>query len=95
MLSKKLDMVTYEKSIKVMQALNNAITNTRGLGSAFQIGPAYFLKLDRNHYDGDFTQLGDMHIEIILRDYFRGHNNVDAKIEAFKNVYFDTLNDKK
>ena len=95
MLSKKLDMVTYEKSIKVMQALNNAITNTRGLGSAFQIGPAYFLKLDRNNYDGDFTALWDMHIEIILRDYFRGHNNVDAKIEALKNVYFDTLNDKK
>lgn len=95
MLSEKLDMATYEKSIKVMQALNNAITNTRGLGSAYQIGPAYFLKMDRDHYDGDFTALWDMHIEIILRDYFRGHNNVDAKIEALKNVFFDTLNGEK
>lgn len=94
MLTKNLDMEICETAIKVMSALNQAISDTRGLGSAYQIGPAYFLKLSNKHYDGDFTALWDMHIEIILRDYFRGHHNVDEKIEVLKKVYFDTLNGK-
>lgn len=94
MLSKNLDTATCRTAIKVMSALNQAISDTRGLGSAYQIGPAYFLKLSDKHYDGDFTALWDMHIEIILRDYFRGHHNVDEKIEVLKKVYFDTLNGK-
>ena len=91
MLSEKLDSNVCEKAIRVMKSLNKAILKTRGLGSAYQIGPAYFLKLDNENYNGNFTALWDMHIEILLRDYLRGYSNSDAKIEEFKKIYFDSL----
>ena len=94
MLSENLDKETREKAKRVMTNLNKAITKTRGLGSAYQIGPAYFLKLDKEHYNGDFTALWDMHIEILLNEYLRGYSNADAKVDEFKNVYFDSLNGK-
>lgn len=94
MLSEKLDHDTCDKAIRVMNALNEEISKTRGLGSAYQIGPAYFLKLDKEHYNGDFTALWDMHIEILLKEYLRGYSNADAKVEEFKNIYFDSLNGK-
>ena len=92
MLSEKLDHEICEKAKRVMKALNEEISKTRGLGSAYQIGPAYFLKLDKEHYNGDFTALWDMHIEILLKEYLRGYSNADAKVEEFKKVYFDSLN---
>ena len=91
MLSGKLDHDTYEKVIRVMEALNTAISNTRGLGSAYQLGPAYFLKLDKDHYDGDFTMLWEMHIEILLKEYLRSYSNAEAKIIELKKIYFDSL----
>lgn len=94
MLSEKLDHEICEKAKIVMKALNEEISKTRGLGSAYQIGPAYFLKLDKEHYNGDFTALWDMHIEILLKEYLRGYSNADAKVEEFKNVYFESLNGK-
>lgn len=94
MLSEILDKETREKAKRVMTNLNKAISKTRGLGSAYQIGPAYFLKLDKEHYNGDFTALWDMHIEVLLKEYLRGYSNADAKVEEFKNVYFDSLNGK-
>ena len=94
MLSEKLDHNTCDKAIRVMNALNEEISKTRGLGSAYQIGPAYFLKLDKEHYNGDFAALWDMHIEVLLKEYLRGYSNADAKVEEFKNVYFDSLNGK-
>lgn len=92
MLSEKLDQETCTKAIRVMTALNKEISKTRGLGSVYQIGPAYFLRLDKEHYDGDFVALWDMHIEILLKEYLRGYSNADAKIEEFKNIYLDALN---
>ena len=94
MLSEKLDHDTCDKAIRVMNALNEEISKTRGLGSAYQIGPAYFLKLDKEHYNGDFTALWDMHIEVLLKEYLRGYSNAEAKVEEFKNVYFDSLNNE-
>lgn len=94
MLSEKLDHDTCDKAIRVMNALNEEISKTHGLGSAYQIGPAYFLNLDKEHYNGDFTALWNMHIEVLLKEYLRGYSNADAKVEEFKNVYFDSLNGK-
>lgn len=92
MLSEKLDQETRTKAVRVMTALNNEISKTRGLGSAYQIGPAYFLRLDKDHYDGDFMALWDMHIEILLKEYLRGYSNAEVKLEEFKNLYLDSLN---
>ena len=93
MLSEKLNPNVCEKAIRVMTALNKAITNTRGLGKAYQIGPAYFLKLSEENYNGDFSELWDLHIEVLLRDYLRSYSYADAKVEEFKQIYFDSLDD--
>lgn len=95
MLSEKLSPNIYGKAIRVMTALNKAITNTRGLGKAYQIGPAYFLKLSEDNYNGDFSALWDLHIEVLLYDYLRGYSNADAKVEEFKHIYFESLNEIK
>lgn len=93
MLSENLNPNVCGKAIRVMTTLNKAITNTRGLGKAYQIGPAYFLKLSEENYNGDFSALWDLHIEVLLRDYLRGYSNVDAKVDEFKQIYFDSLNE--
>ena len=95
MLSEKLSPNICGKAIRVMTALNKAITNTRGLGKAYQIGPAYFLKLSEDNYNGDFSALWDLHIEVLLYDYLRGYSNADAKVEEFKHIYFESLNEIK
>lgn len=94
MLSEKLDPDTCAKALKVMTALNKEISNMRGLGSAYQIGPAYFMKLDKDHYNGDFTALWNMHIEVLLKEYLRVFNNADIRLEQFKEIYFDSLIEK-
>ena len=93
MLSETLTPNICGKAIRVMMALNKAISNTRGLGKAYQIGPAYFLKLSEDNYNGNFSALWDLHIEVLLSDYLRGYSNVDAKLDEFKQIYFDSLND--
>lgn len=94
MLSEKLDPDTCVKALKVMTALNKEISSMRGLGSAYQIGPAYFMKLDKDHYNGDFTALWNMHIEVLLKEYLRVFNNADIRLEQFKEIYFDSLIEK-
>lgn len=94
MLSEKLDPDTCAKALKVMTALNKEISSMRGLGSAYQIGPAYFMKLDKDHYNGDFTALWNMHIEVLLKEYLRVFNNADIRLEQLKEIYFDSLIEK-
>ena len=95
MLKENLNSDICEKAKRVMTALNNAISNTRGLGSAYQIGPAYFLKLKDENYNGDFDKLWEMHIEIVLKEYLRGYSNADAKVEEFKKIYSEAINDSR
>ena len=94
MLSEKLDPDTCARALNVMTALNKEISSMRGLGSAYQIGPAYFMKLDKDHYNGDFTALWNMHIEVLLKEYLRVFNNADIRLEQFKEIYFDSLIEK-
>lgn len=94
MLLEKLDPDTCTRALNVMTALNKEISSMRGLGSAYQIGPAYFMKLDKNHYNGDFTALWNMHIEVLLKEYLRVFNNADIRLEQFKEIYFDSLIEK-
>ena len=97
MLSEKLDHDTCDKAIRVMNALNEEISKTRGLGSAYKIGPAYFLKLDKEHYNSDFTALWDMHIEVLLKEYLRGYSNADTtpiqRRSPRRYVYSNPLNE--
>lgn len=70
--------------------LNKAISEADGLGSAYQIGPSYFLKL--KDYDGDFDKLWEMHIEPLLKEYLRGFPDAKDAMTEFKNVYEGKMN---
>lgn len=77
-----------------MHRLNNAIAETDGLGAAYMIGPAYFLKLDKN--GGDFEKLWKMNIQPLLREYLRGFRKTDEILDKFSKAYFgknDTASD--
>lgn len=74
-----------------MLRLNNIIAGTEGLGTAFQIGPAYFLKL--KDYGYDYQKLWDMNISPLLQEYLRGFRKVDEIMAKMKQAYFNTSND--
>ena len=50
------------------------------------IGPAYFLKLDKN--GGDFEKLWKMNIQPLLKEYLRGFRKIEEILEKFSNAYF-------
>jgi hypothetical protein len=73
------------KNITKMKALNTAIEKTEGLSSAYHIGPAYFLKL--NKYDDDFDKLWKFHIEGVVHEYLRGMDDAKGKQEKIETAY--------
>ena len=74
-----------------MTALNKVIEETPELGNAYEIGPAYFLKLKNCNFD--FDSLWEMNIEPLLREYLRGYRNGKDIIEKCKNAY-DLMNNE-
>ena len=74
-----------DEAHKRMSALNDAIEKVEGLSSAYDIGPAYFLKLKQ--CNGDFNQLWEYNLEGLLKEYLRGMPNADKKLEALHNAY--------
>ena len=69
-----------------MAALNAEIAKTEGLGYAYQIGPAYFKKLEKN--GNDFDKLWTMNIEPLLQEYLRGFRDAEKLLNNFKEVYY-------
>lgn len=68
-----------------MRNLNNAILKVRGLGKAYQIGAAYFKKIE--DYDGNFQNLWDFHLKGLLFEYLRGNMNAEEQLEELKRAY--------
>ena len=84
-----LDTLSCAKEAKAtMNRLNNAIEETDGLGSAYMIGPSYFLKLGEN--GGDFFKLWKMNIEPLLKEYLRGFRKANEILDRFNKSYFNT-----
>ena len=84
-----LDTLSCAKEAKAtMNRLNNAIAETDGLGSAYMIGPSYFLKLGEN--GGDFFKLWKMNIEPLLKEYLRGFRKANEILDRFNKSYFNT-----
>ena len=71
-----------------MARLNKAISETDGLGAAYQIGPSYFLKLGKN--GGDFNKLWEMSLEPLLKEYLRGFRKTSEILDKFSKAYFGT-----
>lgn len=86
-----LDDSIRQEAINRMDSLNKAIwdvenkTGIEGLSSSYHIGGAYFLKL--KDLNNDFTQLWDCHLEGLLREYLRGMEDSEAKLEDLKKAY--------
>lgn len=70
-----------------MHRLNAAIAETDGLGAAYMIGPAYFLKLKDN--GGDFEKLWKMNIQPLLKEYLRGFRKTAEILDKFRKAYFN------
>lgn len=71
---------------KCMEALNAALKQKEiGLTRAYDIGPAYFTKLQ--DYGGDFEKLWEYHIKGILTEYLRGTRGIDEKIATLKKAF--------
>lgn len=84
-----LDTLSCAKEAKAtMNRLNNAIAETDELGSAYMIGPSYFLKLGEN--GGDFFKLWKMNIEPLLKEYLRGFRKANEILDRFNKSYFNT-----
>ena len=69
-----------------MKALNAEIAKTEGLGYAYQIGPAYFKKIEKN--GNDFDKLWTMNIEPLLKEYLRGFRDAEKLLNGFKEAYY-------
>ena len=82
-----LDELEKSEEAKVkMEALNAEIAKTEGLGGAYQIGPAYFKKLEKN--GNDFDKLWTMNIEPLLKEYLRGFRDAEKLLNNFKEAYY-------
>lgn len=73
-----------EAAKRCMRSLNEALENI-GLTSAYDIGPAYFLKLD--YYNGNFDKLWDYHIKGIVTEYLRGTRSIDDKVDSLRKAF--------
>ena len=77
-----------DEAKKTMNRLNEEIANTDGLGTAYMVGPAYFLKLGNN--GGDFLRLWNMNIAPLLKEYLRGFRKSDDILKKFSKAYFNS-----
>ena len=68
-----------------MKNLNDAILKIEGLNSSYQIGGAYFLKLEKGELPAD--DLWNFHIEPLLKEYLRGNPNADKQLKELKKAY--------
>ena len=71
---------------ETMHRLNDEIVATDGLGAAYSVGPAYFMKI--KDLKGDFSALWNMNIEPLLREYLRGFRAIDDMMEKFRKAFF-------
>ena len=87
-----------------MKNLNNAISGTEGLSSAYHIGASYFLKfkLPSDYKDkkeekenAAFKDLWNYHLEPLLQEYLRGMEDADKKLEALKAAYENDKSQKQ
>lgn len=77
-----------------MDELNSAICDKKyGLGSAYQIGPSYFMRIADYTGDERFDSLWTHHLEPLLKEYLRGMPNADDTIVKLKSAYDHVMAD--
>lgn len=82
-----LDKLDYADEAKAaMHRLNKAIAETDGLGSAYAVGPSYFLKLSKNGCN--LNSLWEKNIAPLLKEYLRGFRKAENILTKFHTEYF-------
>jgi hypothetical protein len=85
------------EAISRMQRLNAAIIDPKvgNLTPQFQIGGAYFLKIEKYYTASDTShaaeRLWDYHLKGTLYEYFRGEPDAEIKMELLKAAYDGAL----
>lgn len=76
-----------QSAIDRMESLNEAITNKCNLPKHYQIGGAYFLRLENVGFD--FNKLWSEYLEGTLYEYFRGlpPNDIENMMSVLKDAY--------
>ncbi len=100
-LQEKLDKASFYDCCKnYCSRLNEAICEEPGLGSAYQVGPAYLLKsLNYLNLNGDISedsvynaleQVWNLHIDPLLREYLRGKSEAELYkiLLKLRNCYY-------
>lgn len=92
-----------EKKVKpYFKRLNDKIGEDSGFGTAYQVGPAYFLKLKNFVADYDLNEISDedfeesmnklwkIHLKPLLQEYLKVNSDTDLTIEDLENAYYGT-----
>jgi hypothetical protein len=83
-----------EEATTRLKALNDKIEEIQGLNSAYHIGPAYFLKLDKYKEEKEpFEHLWNNHIKGVIFEYLRGLPNSAEILKNLKSIYDLKYND--
>lgn len=69
-----------------MKNLNNAIAQTEGLNTSYQIGAAYFLD-SKGNPSSDYENIWKFRLEPLLKEYLRGVPDSQEKLENLSNAY--------
>ena len=72
-----------EEAKKRMAALNKAIVEVEGLNENYQIGAAYFRKLETLGFD----RLWSDYLQPLLQEYVRGMYNEEEIMKSFEKAY--------
>lgn len=78
-----------EEAKNKMKDINTEIEKIEGLGKAYHIGPAYFLKLESYENDTDtmWNKLWEYHLEPLIREYLRGIPSAEETLKNVKKAY--------
>lgn len=91
--SLKKEQKQIDEAKKRMTALNDAIVQIKELNSNYQIGAAYFLKLNNLSFDKCFDELWTDYLEPLLQEYVRGMYNESEIMKQLEKAY--NLNNNK
>ena len=88
--AKVTDQALCDKVKNAMRAINGVVRDPEnGLGSEYEIGGAIFANI--TSCDQDFSQLWDVYILTILKEYLRGNKRKDELLGKMKAAYFDAI----
>lgn len=75
-----------EELTKRMTRLNEVISNTEGLGSAYHVGGSFFLKVQNEEMTAD--SLWNLNLKSLMKEYLRGLPDADEVLESMEDAYF-------